>query len=377
MMLPDTNDPSRIFPMVIGQYRVKRLLHKILTNDRLGHAYLFVGPEGSGRLATALELARVLNCPRGWTFEGCDCSSCRNMKAWRHQNLYPIFPLPRFDLNKGEDAEKALNEILDVKVADPYAPIKVTGTGRILIDHVRQLKELLSLTTDESGVRMVLIHPADRLRDEAANALMKTLEEPPEQCCLILTACSTRDLLPTIVSRCQILTFSPLSVSEIDSALMDRLSVPKDQAHVAALVSDGNYTQAIGLVGEETLSKLKEGLEFLRMAAVRNNPKIMELVDGWLKSESRTETANRLKYIAVWLKDAMVWRAFGQKDVVGHLSTFGWEQVIERLATHYDHQHLELIYREVEEAALAIDANANVQLVLIALAVKMKRAFLL
>ncbi|MDP8229251.1 MAG: hypothetical protein P9M15_07350, partial [Candidatus Electryoneaceae bacterium] len=301
--------------------------------------------------------------------------SCRTMKAWRHQNLYPLFPLPRLDKNKGEDAEKALNEILDVKSADPYAPIKVVGTGRILIDQIRELRDRLSLTTNESGVRVIVIHPAERMNDQASNALMKTLEEPPEQCCFILTTPSTRDMFPTIVSRCQILTFSPLSVDEITSALMNRLSAPEGQARAAALISDGNYTQAVGLVGEETLTKLMDGLEFLRMAAVKNNPQIAAMVDKWLKDGSRVDTASRLKYIAIWLKDAMIWRAFGRRGVDGHLSTFGREQVIERLAARYSLQSLELIYRELEEAVLAIDANVNIQLVLIALAVKMKRAF--
>ena len=215
IQLSDSDTDKLPFPSIIGQVEARRILWKALRHKRLAHAYLFTGMEGVGRMALALELARVLNCsqdPLVSATEDCDCRSCVNIRNWRHPNLIGLFPLPNIDKDKGEEADRVFAEIIALKSSDPYAPLKLVGTGRILIDQVREIRSRLSLTSDRIGKRVVIIQPADRMTDEASNAILKLLEEPPDDCCLLLITESIRLLMPTIVSRCQVIRFAPLKI---------------------------------------------------------------------------------------------------------------------------------------------------------------------
>lgn len=367
------------FPEVIGQERVKRLFTRIIRSGRLAHGYLFVGPDGCGRLAMALELGRTLNCPAGGTApEGkpCSCDSCRRFRKLLHPNLHLIIPLPRLT-KKGDEAVagEALMEFISKKGADPYAPPPQTasGTGQILIDHIREIRNQLSLVQDRPGVRIVIIDPADRMTEEAANALLKHLEEPPERCCLILVAGSTRDLLPTIVSRCQFVRFAVLSRGEIAAALTARRALPAAEAAAVARLAAGSYTRATVLVEGETTGRLETALRFLRAAARGHAPELTALADEWTRSGSRRELTDRLGYISIWLQDALTWNICGETERKGRQLIMEQDRVVERIASRYQASRIGLALHEIEEAQLAIEANINPALTLLALGLKMRR----
>ncbi len=364
------------FPLVIGQSDIKERLSKIIDSGRLAHAYLFTGIEGSGRQAMALELARILNCTRSdplTSREGCDCHSCNNILLWRHPNLYPIFPLPRFDKEDGEAAQKALQDILSVKSKDIYAQVKFPDTGRILIDQIRELRTKLSLTMDRPGVRTIIVYPADRLGDEAANAFLKLLEEPPDNCCIILVSESTHKLLPTIVSRCQLVKFPPLAAVDIVTGLTQNRDIPKETAETAARLAAGSFTRALILTNAETTGKLEDSLEFLRAAATGNAVKITSVVNEWSTLGKRSDTVEMLDYTALWIKDALTWIAFCESEANQHISIPKKEEVIKRLATRYTPDQLQYVWRVVEESRTAIDDNSNVPLALTTLALRINR----
>jgi len=372
----DINKPENSFPLVIGQKDIKIGLSKILGGDRLAHAYLFVGPEGSGRLAMALEIARTLNCTRSDPLEsryGCDCKSCRNILRWQHPNLYPIFPMPPVDKDKGAAAQKLLAEILAAKTREIYAPLKLIGTGQILIDQIRELRSKLSLTMDRPGVRTIIVQPAERIRDEAANAFLKLLEEPPDNCCILLISESTRELLPTIVSRCQIMRFPPLPREDIYDGLTGRLGVQPEMTESASRLAIGNFTRAMALAEGDTAEKLEESLKFLRASATGNAAKISEIVDSWSSREARIETEEKLTYAGLWIRDALAWQAFRGESIDDLLSITDQNTVIEKMAARYSVEQLVSAWRSLEESRQAIDDNSIISLALTALAVRIHR----
>jgi len=365
------------FPAVIGQVKVRQQLFKILASGRLAHAYLFVGPAGSGRAAMALELARVLNCPSGAeksAFEECNCNSCRQIRRWQHPNLLPLFPLPR--ITKKADEEKVnreLEKILAARADDPYAPLKLSGSGQILIEHIRDFRRSLSLAPDRPGVRTAIIQPADQMTEESANALLKHLEEPPDRCCLLLIAQSTRGLLPTIVSRCQVVRFAPLSVEQLTEALIRRRSQSDKAAESAARLASGSYARSMALSEGGTTDNLEDGLEFLRTAAVGNALKLTAFIDSWTAASRRLELAERLSYITVWLRDALIWKSFGPDKARTYLQTAGQESVIGRMAARYEEDQLDRVWQEIEETRISVGDNANMPLALMTLALKIHR----
>ncbi len=198
------------FANIIDHDRQKKVLGLALKNKRLAHAYLFEGPEGIGKKLMALALARALFCTAG---EGCgECAACRKVDHLNHPDLHLL---------------------------------SADGT-QIKIDQVRKLQQELSLRPLEAEVRVCLIDGAETLNAAAANALLKTLEEPLPGTLLILLSAKPEMLLDTIRSRCQRLRFQRLSRSRLAEILEHRLELSETEARVVAALADGSFKKAFG-----------------------------------------------------------------------------------------------------------------------------------
>jgi DNA polymerase-3 subunit delta' len=364
----------------MGQDEARRILHHALLNNRLAHAYLFLGPSGSGRRHLAIELARVLNCARGVeiaSINDCACNSCTSMRQWRHVNLHTILPLPATEKGKKEKVEasdKALAEMLTVLGKDSFAQLRYTGTGEILIEYIRDLRNRLSLAPDLAGTRVIIIYPAENLNDEAANALLKLLEEPPEACIFILIAESSRDLLPTILSRCQQIRFQPLNRDLIETALVSRKQASEVEAKKIAALSQGSYTRAVQLAQGEAGKIAEESLEFLRAAVSGNAGKIAEVIQLWTPSaNSKTSLHESLDFLKMWLLDSIAASA-GEDTLQATARIIGGTDTALKIGK-YGHARLSRALEEVEEAKLSLESNALPALALTVLALKLKRAF--
>lgn len=167
-----------ILGQIRGQPRVVELLRRAMAQDRVPHAYLFTGPAGSGKYQTALALAAAMNCERA-PGEGCGaCAACERIEAGRHPDV----------------------QTLERQGPSQTIPIEVIR---------KQVIPSLGLPPHEARARLYLIEEATSLLDPAANALLKTLEEPPARTHFVLCTGSPSELLPTIRSRCQRVIFQP------------------------------------------------------------------------------------------------------------------------------------------------------------------------
>jgi DNA polymerase-3 subunit delta' len=192
------------FDAILGQGHALSLLQKALVSARLGHAYLFYGPSGVGKKLTALQFAKVLVC-QGATAEACDrCASCYKMTTGNHPDVVVINP---------------------------------EGTS-IRIEHIRALQRQLSYRPYESQRTVVIIDGCESLTPPAANALLKTLEEPSASALLLLLT-SKKDALPlTIISRCQQIPFRPLPPPHIRAILIQQ-GVDEPTAALVATLAEG------------------------------------------------------------------------------------------------------------------------------------------
>jgi len=301
------------------------------------------------------------------------------MLKWRHPSLLTVFPLPKIEKDKknGFDASDAAhNEIRARLAATSYASLRFSGTGQILIDHIREIRENLALTTDEGGTRVVIIHPAEALKDDSANAMLKLLEEPPDRCLLILTAVSYRDVIPTILSRCQQLRFPPLQQGEIAETLKIRNGLEPAKAASIAALATGSYTHALELLDQKTDEMTQSSLEFLRSAATGNVGKIVDIVESWLGEDvSRSVSKDRLDITSLWILDALTFIAESESSSTLAIRIPEGRVSASKLGERYGAQRLLSVLNELEEAKLAIDTNALQQMVFTNLAVKLKRIF--
>ena len=197
------------FEQIIGHDRQKEFLRRTLANDRLAHAYLFEGPQGIGKRLIALALARAVFCTNE---NGCgQCVPCRKIDHNNHPDLQIVEP--------------------DGK--------------QIKIEQIRDLQKTLSFRPVESSRRVCLIDQADKMNPAAANALLKTLEEPSSETLIILLSARPEALLTTVLSRCQRLPFNRLPQACIESALIKQRGFDQHEAHIIAALADGSFQLAL------------------------------------------------------------------------------------------------------------------------------------
>ncbi|MCU1266766.1 MAG: hypothetical protein JWM21_3084 [Acidobacteria bacterium] len=217
-----------MFIKLAGNQGVKQLLKRILESGRMPGALLFVGEEGVGKKLFAIELAKALNCrsPRG--VEACDvCSACTRIAK---------FNFPQSD--KAEDWEQLIRTD-HADVAMVLAPKRV-----LKVDQMRAIEREANYRPFEGNARVFLIDDADKLNDSSANALLKTLEEPPKTSHLILITARPAMLLETIRSRCQVIRFSPLSVDEIEQHLANDSTARASEVRLRARLAGGSIGRA-------------------------------------------------------------------------------------------------------------------------------------
>lgn len=202
-----------MFDRLIGNGRVKETLRRMLAAGRVPGALCFAGEEGVGKKLFALEVAKALNCRTPVGVEACDeCASCARAMQ---------FVLPAAD-DKEAHRKLIWSAHSDVAMALPYK-------RAVLVDAMRDLEREANFRPFEGRARVFIIEDAERLNDAASNALLKTLEEPPATTHLVLVTQRPAALLPTIRSRCQIVRFSPLAASDIETYLLGAKETAKDK----------------------------------------------------------------------------------------------------------------------------------------------------
>ena len=225
-----------MFATLVGNERNKEILRRLLKNDRLAATLIFAGPDGVGKRQFALTLAKAANCARArdGVFDSCDeCPACKRVDAGSHGDVRTIRPDGTY-----------------IKVAQ-----------------ARELSAEIQFRPFEGRHRFFIIDEADKLREEAANALLKTLEEPPANSSVILITARPDSLLPTIRSRSQRLTFAPLSISEMETYLAANYRRPPEDTALLARVSEGRIGQAMAIDLSEYRRERRELIELLELLA--------------------------------------------------------------------------------------------------------------
>ncbi len=210
---------------IIGHEWATDYLQRCIVQDRVAHAYLIVGPAGVGKALLALRIAQVLNCEQQNPAPCLTCRSCRRIEHGNHPDVRIA----------GMDSQAA-----GLKQAD------AARQKDLKIDTVRQWQRDIALRPYDGRRRIFILHDAERLNEEASNAMLKTLEEPPPFATLVLVA-NTASLLTTVVSRCQMLRLRPLPRPQISQALVQQHALDQEHADVLAAWSAGRIGWAFDM----------------------------------------------------------------------------------------------------------------------------------
>lgn len=365
---------------VIGQLRVKELLNAAISQGRLAQAYVFSGPDGVGKGAAALELAKTVNCTRR-AAEACDeCPECMKFRTLQHPNVHLIFPMPvgKNELSGDSPIEKLPRETIGLiqneirlKAENPYHAILLPDANTIKVTSIREIRRASSMTAFNRGRKVFIIMNAEMMNAESSNALLKTLEEPHEDTLFILTTERPDNLLPTVVSRCQQIRFDRLSEGEIALALREREALDPQRSDLIARLANGSYERALSLVVSGTDRRRDEAVEFLRTVLYRPRAELLRAIEEIASGGERQEIEEFLSLLMTWLRDAMLItespEAVINRDTTDALSKFSGV---------HPHVRYDELFRAIERSISLLNKNVYIPLILQDLALRMRRIIL-
>lgn len=238
------------FRSLAGQETVKRILVRTVDRDFVPNSFLFYGPEGVGKWGAALALAAYLNCRNRVDGDSCGtCPPCRQIRKLQYPNLFIAIPTPP-SKNDTEEIENYW-EILNRKIAEPYALITGRRQMTIPVATVRQIRLSLGQKPPVDGLRVVIIEQMDRMLSGSADALLKLVEEPPSRTLIIITTSRPERIPATIVSRCRRVRFARLAASAIRDYLIAKAGRDEQQASLLARLCHGSLGMALYLTEED------------------------------------------------------------------------------------------------------------------------------
>lgn len=354
---------------IINQRRTVEALKSTIASERIAHAYLFIGPDGVGKRAVAIEYGKTLLCERGGT-EPCDrCLPCTKVNRMVHPDLHILFPYPSDTDTKdvaeriqllGENPYAAVDFVRRPTLGDPTKSSNKQALYTVARMH-EEVRREMSFKPVEGKYKIAILTDADLLRTEAANAFLKLLEEPAPRTIFILTTSRPDRMLPTILSRCQRFRFDPLSPEAIEEALIGREGIEPAFAAAVARMADGSYTAALDLAQNEELRGLRDlVLDFFRMSYAQDVNRLTDLIEKTARL-GRDQVKHVLDLMLRWIRDVVLYRSLGSE---AHLVNVDQMDAVAKFNDNLPNADLEAMASAVEEAVGLIGRNVHVTLTL-------------
>ena len=337
------------FSSIVGQERARDFLKEVLAREKMPHAYLFTGIPGVGKTSMARALALALNCEAPEDGDSCGrCPACRRMLSGNFPDFVSVRCRP--------DKQK------------------------ILIEQIRDLNRELRFPPHSEGFRVCVVQEAERMTEEAANAFLKTLEEPPPRNILILNTVEPRDLLSTIVSRCQRVSFRPLPRGAMAKWLAENMDVPGETGELLARISGGSLGLARKMLAHHFLETREKWISRLLEVPGLTRERCLDMA-GRCESEtgkgagiaSRDGTPGLTDLIDVWetwYRDLLVLKSGGS---AGLLMNVDFSHQLKKISKSAKLNLLSESIRVMDRARQDLHRNRNRKLVMEYLVLSLNR----
>lgn len=364
-----------LYNQIVGQQEAKGRLLKMVNESRVPHALLFSGKEGSGNLPVAIAFAQHLYCKQPTAEGACgNCISCNKVAKLIHPDLHFVFPIAKSkDVKSSNDLIK---EFRDLFLQQPYLSLndwfnELSAENKqpiIPVEESNDILRKLSYTSYEGSYKIMIIWQPEKMNAEAANKLLKILEEPPDQTIFILVSTNPDQLLATILSRVQQIPFYSCTEKEISDALIANYKVNPEVARQTAMLSNGNYGESISLLthNDDNVSFLHNFQSFMRLALKFDCTKAIAWIDE-NAALGREKQKQFFQYGLEVFRDSLMYN-FGHRDLV-RLS--GQEkQFLEKFAPFITQKNYEKLVEEFNSNYYYIERNANPKILFMDLILK-------
>ena len=345
--------------------RVFVMLSGMLQSGRIPHAILLEGLPGSGTQEAAVHLALSLNCHtnKGTDWACGDCMSCKKIRHGFHPDVHVIFPRTR------KTAPEEIQETIEQLSGDPYTPHLIDEGNAILIDDVRGLRNSIYLKAFEGRYKVAILIGADRMNPHSGNALLRVLEEPPENSVLILTAARLSRVLPTIISRCIRVTFPRFSNEYIARCLARESELSEERAIEAASLSGGSLITARELCDEEFDTIRDMAAWLMRLVLSKPSPEDYEIIMGSGRRLGKQDALRIIEFLCFLIRLFLFQKDTAEKKANSCLFSFDDNTVedMRKVFTSFAPRHMLTIVNLLEESIEMLTRNVQVSLVLFSL----------
>lgn len=314
------------FTDIIGQEQIKEHLRNAISTGKVSHAYIINGERNSGKEFIARVFAMALQCEKGEVEPCGECHSCKQASS-RNQP-----------------------DIIYVSHEKP---------GTIGVEDIRtQINADIAVKPYSSPHKIYIMNEGEQMTVQAQNALLKTLEEPPEYAVILILTTQVEALLPTILSRCVVLNMKPVSDVLVKKYLMEDLGVPDYKANICVAFARGNIGKAKLLASSEEFEKVKD--EAITLVKYISDMEINEIVKAIKKiSEYKFDVNDYLDILSVWYRDVLLFKA--TKDVNSLIFKEEIQQIM-RMSDRSTYEGIETIVNALQQAKKRLDANVNFDL---------------
>lgn len=345
---------------VYGQSRALITLQKFIEAQRVPQSLIFYGDEGVGKFKTAVEFAKLINK---------DTSPFYLKQISKHSEPFfkHIFPLPRGKNETGENGptEKFTeNEILVIqeeiskKIANPYYSISIDKANDIKISSIREVKRFISMDYSDISYRVIVISDAHLMNVASQNALLKSLEEPPEGIIFILITDKIDSILPTIQSRCWKIRFEPLTNSDIAKILQEYFGIDEETATSVANFSDGSVNKALNLIDNNFKELIESTIKILRYGLAGKYHTALAEWDKYLEDKNLNKMVHLIAMIIKWLDDVV-------KHKTGQNGLYFEEHrdTVEKFNSRFPHVEIQPVLNKINKLYSLLERNVTLNII--------------
>lgn len=344
---------------IIGQPHAVKQLQSLIDNNRVPNALLFTGPPGVGKFFTALQFVKSLN----------PGSNFHKIEQFEEPFIKYIFPLPRGKNEVSESSgiekltDKQLEEIkaeLNKKQTNPFYKLQIEDANNVKISSVREVRKFLSLQYDDIKYRFVIIEEAHMMNSEAQNALLKSLEEPPDGVVFILITPFEEKLLPTIKSRSWQIKFNSLPNEIIQKILVEKFGFESEESSKAAIFSSGSVHKAVELIENNMSLLLESTIQILRYSLA-----------GWFNSAYMELKKATDDFDLQKVRDILVLIQNWLTDIEKNKFDFGsyyfdeYRDTLEKFNKNFPNAHINEIHSKIDDLLQSMDKNILLNVILL------------
>lgn len=362
---------------VVGQQVAKDGLLKMWHDNHFPHAILLAGQEGTGGLALGLALVQYIFCEHKKHNDSCgECAACRKVSKLEHADLHVSYPTISPKPGTKAMSRYFIQEFREFIVQSPYGTTyewlqfinAENKQGNITAEECREIIDTLNLKSYEGGKKVQLIWRPEYLGKEG-NILLKLIEEPPADTILILIAENTEDILPTILSRTQLVRLAPISANDIAAGLQERSLAEARKASQIGHISNGSFTEALRLVRHAENDLFPDVRQLFNIIFTNNGLSIAKFAEDWSKT-GREQQKNFLHYVIQLLEQAIRARYMPEGSV--NLPKEEGEFVQKLAKMNVGHEAMAGMTEAITDTIYYIERNAHSKTQLHALCLRMQ-----